>query len=310
MSNPHYSVLLSEVVHCFASSEIKTFLDGTVGAGGHAQAILESHPEIERYIGIDQDPQALMIAAERLQPWRHKICLRQSNFSEFDLILKELGINQVNGILVDLGVSSMQLDQAERGFSFSREGPLDMRMDPTNSLTAAEIVNTWPEKELGRIFREYGEEKQWRTAAQAIEIARKKQPIMTTAQLSAVLQPVLHRNFKKGINPLTLIFQALRICTNQELDRLERFMSKAFDFLAPKGRLAVISFHSLEDRIVKTRMRFEASDKWDTSGIGGVFRDKKRSVIDITKKPIVPQEAEIAENPRSRSGKLRVAEKI
>ncbi|MFI5343014.1 MAG: 16S rRNA (cytosine(1402)-N(4))-methyltransferase RsmH [Chlamydiales bacterium] len=310
MVNPHYSVLLSEVVDAFASTEIKVFLDGTTGAGGHAQAILESHPEIERYIGIDQDPQALLIAAERLQPWRHKICLRQCNFSEFNLLLKELGISQVNGMLVDLGVSSMQLDQAERGFSFSREGPLDMRMDPTSSLTAAEIVNTWSEKELGRIFREYGEEKQWRTAAHAIKVAREEQSIMTTAQLSVVLQPVLYRNYKKGINPLTLIFQALRICTNQELERLEQFMSKAFDFLAPKGRLAVISFHSLEDRIVKTRIRFEASDKWDTSGIGGVFRDKNPSVIDITKKPIVPQEKEIEANPRSRSGKLRVAEKI
>lgn len=272
MSYPHYSVLLPEVLQAFAGSHLKTFIDCTIGAGGHAQAILESHPEIECYIGIDQDPSALQIAAERLSPWQSKLCLRQSNFSQFDQLLKELGISKVDGILADLGVSSMQLDQAARGFSFAREGPLDMRMDPTGSLTAADIVNTWSEKELGRIFRDYGEEKQWRVAAHAIVEARKTKHIQTTADLANVLQPVLYRNYKKGINPLTLIFQALRICTNQELEKLEHFMAKVFDYLAPKGRLAVISFHSLEDRIVKTQMRFQADDKWETTGLGGVFR--------------------------------------
>lgn len=310
MSYPHYSVLLSEVLQSFASSEIKIFLDGTLGAGGHAQALLEAHPEIELYIGIDQDPSALAIAAERLKPWQKKLCLRQTNFGQFDLLLKELGIAQVHGMLVDLGVSSMQIDQAQRGFSFSREGPLDMRMDPTASLKAEEIVNTWSEKELGRIFRDYGEEKQWRKAAQAIVIARSQQRISTTAQLATVLDTVLYRNYKKGINPLTLIFQALRICTNGELERLETFMSKAFDFIAPKGRLAVISFHSLEDRIVKNQIRFLASDKWETTGLGGIFRDKDPTVVSLTRKPIIPSDEEISINARSRSAKLRVAEKI
>jgi 16S rRNA (cytosine1402-N4)-methyltransferase len=311
MTYPHFSVLLAEVLDAFASTNIKVFLDGTLGAGGHAQALLEAHPEIELYIGIDQDPSALNIAAERLQPWQDKLCLRQMNFSQFDQLLKELDIRHVDGMLVDLGVSSMQLDQAQRGFSFSREGPLDMRMDPSAALTAEEIVNTWSEQELGRIFRLYGEERQWRKAAQAIIEARTKKQIATTAELAAILEAVLYRNYKKGINPVTLIFQALRICTNGELEKLEQFMNKACDFLTSKGRLAVISFHSLEDRIVKNQMRFQASDKWDTSGMGGgVFRDKTPNTITITRKPIIPTTEEIAINARSRSAKLRVAEKI
>lgn len=310
MSYPHFSVLLSEVLHSFASTHLRIFVDGTVGAGGHAQALLEAHPEIELYIGIDQDPSALAIAAERLQPWKQKICLKQTNFSDFDRLLKELNIAKVDGIVVDLGVSSMQLDQAQRGFSFSKEGPLDMRMDPTNPLTAEEIVNTWSEKELGRIFRDYGEEKQWRRAVAAILAARSERRISTTGDPAAVLQPVLFRNYKKGINPLTLIFQALRICTNKELEKLEQFMSKVFDFIAPQGRLSVISFHSLEDRIVKNQLRFLASDKWETTGLGGIFRDKDPLIVNVTKKPIIPNDEEIALNARSRSAKLRVAEKL
>lgn len=311
MSYPHYSVLLHEVLESFASSQLKFFVDGTLGAGGHAQAILEAHPEIELYIGIDQDPSALNIAKERLQPWKEKLFLKQINFSRFDEALKELNIPHVNGMLVDLGVSSMQLDQAQRGFSFSKEGPLDMRMDPTSELTAEIIVNTWTEKELGEIFRDYGEEKQWRKAACAIVQARSKKPISTTAELAAVLEGVLYRNYKKGINPLTLIFQALRIRTNQELHNLELFMNKAFNFLAPQARLAVISFHSLEDRCVKRHMQFQASDKWDTIGLGGgIFMDKAVNARPITKKPLVPTDEEIKENARSRSAKLRVAEKI
>ena len=309
MSNPHphVSVLLNEVVQAFASTSIHTFLDGTVGAGGHAEAILKVHPEIELYVGIDQDPDALAIAAERLKPWTEKVRLVRGNFADFDTLVPD---THFDGILVDLGVSSMQLDRPEKGFSFSQEGPLDMRMDPASALTAAEIVNNWTEQELGKIFRDYGEEKQWRKAAQAIIAARKQKPILTTKELADVLNAVLFRNYKKGINPLTLIFQALRIATNRELDRLEIFMDKAIDHLAPKGRLAVISFHSLEDRIVKTHLRFQASDKWETAGIGGMFRDKQPVVRCVTKKPTEPGQEEMLNNPRSRSAKLRIAEKL
>ena len=210
-SYPHISVLVSQVLEAFHTSRIKYFIDGTTGAGGHAEALLRAHPEIECYVGIDQDPQALALAKERLQPWRDKLVLRHGNFVEFDRFLKELGIPHADGFLVDLGVSSMQIDTPQRGFSFSKEGPLDMRMDPEASLTAAMIVNTFSEQELGRIFRDYGEEKKWRVAAHTIVSARKEGPILTTTDLARILKPAFAWNPKKGINPLTLIFQALRI---------------------------------------------------------------------------------------------------
>lgn len=307
---PHYSVLLSEVLQAFASLSLRTVVDGTIGAGGHAQALLEHHPEIQYYIGIDQDPHALALTKERLKPWESKVILKHGNFSEFDDYLAELSLSSVDAILVDLGVSSMQLDQPERGFSFMKEGPLDMRMNPLLELTAAQVVNEWSEQDLGRIFRNYGEEKQWRAAARAIVKARESQPFLTTQELKRVLTPVLARFAKKGIHPLTLVFQALRICVNRELEVLEIFLPKAMHFLHSGGRLAVISFHSLEDRIVKTEMRLAASDKWETSGLAGLFRDKIPTVKLITKKPIESSIQEIEQNVRSRSAKLRIVEKL
>ncbi len=309
-SFPHYPVLLTEVIQAFEPVELQVVVDGTLGAGGHAESLLKAHPEIQYYIGIDQDPQALALAAQRLQPWASKVIFKHGNFAQFDNVLKELSLPPPNAILVDLGVSSMQLDQPIRGFSFMHEGPLDMRMDPTLPLTAADIVNTWSEQELGRIFRDYGEEKQWRVAARTIVQARQDRLFTTTSDLKAVLIPVLARYAKKGIHPLTLVFQGLRICVNRELEVLETFLPKALDILAPKGRLAVISFHSLEDRIVKTQMRLAASDKWETSGLGGLFQDKDPTVKVLTKKPIEAGEEEVQLNPRSRSAKLRVVEKL
>jgi 16S rRNA (cytosine1402-N4)-methyltransferase len=306
----HYSVLLNEVINAFHGLCLPVVVDGTLGAGGHAQAILESHPEIQCYIGIDQDPQALELARNRLKPWSSKLVLKHGNFAQFDTFLNELSLPSADGMLVDLGVSSMQLDQAARGFSFMRDGPLDMRMNPLDPLNAADIVNEWSEQDLGRIFREYGEEKQWRAAARCIVKARQERPFLTTQELKNALHPVLFRFAKKGIHPLTLVFQALRICVNKELEMLETFLPKAIDFLSPGGRLAVISFHSLEDRIVKGHMRLAASDKWETSGLGGLFRDKEPTVKQMTKKPIEATDEEIHFNPRSRSAKLRVAEKV
>jgi 16S rRNA (cytosine1402-N4)-methyltransferase len=203
----------------------------------------------------------------------------------------------------------MQLDQPERGFSFMREGPLDMRMDPNNPINAADIVNTWSEQELGRIFREYGEEKQWRAAARVIVNAREEQSIETTHELANILKPIFFWK-KKGINPLTLIFQALRICVNRELEVVEKIIPEAISCLSSGGRLAIISFHSLEDRIVKNAFRYAASDKEDTFGIGGVFINKTPLVKMVTRKPIEASDQEVARNPRSRSAKLRVIEKI
>jgi 16S rRNA (cytosine1402-N4)-methyltransferase len=307
---PHSSVLLNEVEQGFLPSAIKVFFDGTLGAGGQAEKILSTHPEIEFYIGVDQDPTALVIAKERLRPWGPKVIFIHGNFSDLDLILDQLGIDLIDGALVDLGVSSMQFDTAERGFSFSLNGPLDMRMNPESTLTAADIVNTWTEHDLGRVFRDYGEEKKWRTAAYAIVKARQEKQILTTHDLSDLLKPVLRNPKKPGINPLTLVFQGLRICVNRELDVLTDFVPKAIDRLRPDGRLAVISFHSLEDRIVKNAMRLAASDKWETSGIGGMFRDKDPIVSLITRKPMIPSEEETQRNPRSRSAKMRIIEKL
>lgn len=311
MSNKHHvSVLLNEIIEVFSELEINTFVDCTLGAGGHAESILQSHKEINRFIGIDQDPTARVIAYERLQLWKDKLTLIPGNFRDFSTHLDSLGIDKVDGILVDLGVSSMQLDQPEKGFSFMREGPLDMRMDPNNPLTAEIIVNEWTEQKLGQIFRDYGEEKQWRGVARAICSARENRSLKTTKDLSAVLMPVLGwKAAKKGINPLTLVFQALRIAVNGELEAIEQALPQLLDRVSSGGRLAVISFHSLEDRIVKRFFQYQASDKENTSGLAGLFLNKEPTVRMVTKKPIVPSEEEIKLNPRSRSAKLRVAEK-
>lgn len=305
----HISVLKDEILEAFEGCKLTIFVDATLGAGGHAEAILEAHPEIQRYIGIDHDPQAQDIANEKLKRFGDKILMLRGNFADVLFTLKQQGVLAVDGILFDLGVSSMQFDIAEKGFSFSKEGPLDMRMDPTALLTAEEIVNEWSERDLGRIFRDYGDEKRWRPAAKTVIAARQKERITTTTQLTAVLRPVLE-NWKEKIHPLTRVFQALRIAVNRELEVLETALPLAIDLLRPAGRLAVISFHSLEDRIVKTHFRHAASDKMDTEGIGvGLFIDKEPTVTLLTSKPTVPTDEEIASNPRSRSAKLRVVEK-
>lgn len=301
----HKSVLLHEILQFFEGKTIKTFIDGTLGAGGHAAAILESHPEIQQYIGIDQDPEAIAIAEKTLLPWKGKVLIKYGNFLEVIKNQKD----PVDGILLDLGVSSMQLDRPEKGFSFMRDGPLDMRMDPSNDLTAATIVNQWSENEIARVIRDYGEEKRWRAAARSIVAARQKEPILTTLQLEQLLFPVL-RTDKKGIHPLTLTFQGLRIAVNRELEVLEKGLPLAIEILNPEGILAVISFHSLEDRLVKNAFRYAASDKEDTSGYRGHFLDKKPLVHILTRKPVEPSPEEIQANPRSRSSKLRIIQKI
>jgi 16S rRNA (cytosine1402-N4)-methyltransferase len=310
MIKAHTPVLLNEVISIFDGMSIKTFVDCTLGAGGHAEAILTAHPEIMQWVGIDQDPTACDLARKRLEPWQEKISIALGNFRHLDDILRKLSIASVDGILMDLGVSSMQLDQPEKGFSFMHEGPLDMRMNPNNPLTAEMIVNEWSEHEIGRILRDYGEEKQWRKAAHAITNARTRQPIRTTKDLVNILYPVLMHRAKKGLNPLTLVFQGLRIFLNDELGALQAALPQALKFLQPKGRLAVISFHSLEDRIVKQMFQYESSDKESTSGLGGLFLDKKPTVRILTKKPIVPESVEKTINPRSSSAKLRAFEKI
>jgi 16S rRNA (cytosine1402-N4)-methyltransferase len=311
MIYPHLSVLAQEVIHYFAGCDCRYVVDGTLGAGGHAELILQAHPEIELFVGIDQDPTALAIARERLSPWKEKIRLVRGNFNELDKHLQLLGLAKVNAILLDLGVSSMQLDQPEKGFSFMREGPLDMRMDPDAPLSAKDVVNTFSEKQLGVIFRDYGEEKQWRGAARMIVEARARNEITTTTQLAEVLMPLLGWKKSRGKNPMTLIFQGLRIFVNRELDVLKEVLPIVIERLAPAGRAALITFHSLEDREVKDFFRSAASDMQDTEGLGcGLFLDKEPLVRLLTRKPVLPSEEEMERNPRSRSAKLRVVEKL
>jgi 16S rRNA (cytosine1402-N4)-methyltransferase len=303
MKTPHISVLLDEVCQIFAGMALKSFIDGTLGAGGHTEAILRAHPECKQVWGFDQDPAALRLAKDRLSSW--DVTYIHSNFAH----LEKADAAGVDGILLDLGVSSMQFDQPEKGFSFMREGPLDMRMDPSNPLTAEEIVNDWPEERIGWIFRDYGEEKFWRKAAKAIAMRRKNGRIKTTKELASLLEIALPYK-KKGIHPVTQVFQALRICVNNELEVLEEVIPKAIKLLNQRGRLVVISFHSLEDRIVKNAFRHAASDKWNTSGIGGVFLDKIPEVKLLTRKPVTPSISEMERNPRSRSASLRAIEKL
>lgn len=282
-----------ETLACFKDIEIKTFYEGTVGAGGHAQLLLEAHPEIALYIACDRDKSALQIAKERLLPWKNKLAWVHGSFADIPEQLKKNKAPSLDGCFFDLGVSSMQLDLAERGFSFMHEGPLDMRMDPTDPRdTAADIVNTWSEKELETLFRTY-EERHPRRAAKAICMARTKKKFKTTKDLADVLAKSLKSSGRR--HPATLVFQALRIHVNGELEAIQEGIAGAMDFLKPGGRLGVITFHSLEDRIVKN-----------------LFRDAARAktLRLLTKKPMEPTLKEKRTNPRARSAKMRTVEKL
>jgi len=288
----HIPVLLKETLDVFSSRAIKTFVDTTVGGGGHARAILESHPEIERYLAIDCDEKTLSQTMRTLFPWQEKITAIHDNFVNLDDILKSQNVEAADAILCDLGTSMMQLKSETRGFSFSHDAPLDMRMDTINqTLTAKDIINTFSERELGEIFRNFGEERYWRKAASIIVNARRKHKIETTKDLEKLFS---WRRSPKGKHPLTRIFQALRIAVNEELDNLDAFLPQAFHNLANKGRLAVISFHSLEDRKVK----------WFFKDLA---QEKKAEIL--TKKPVQASLDEKRNNPPSRSAKLRAIEK-
>lgn len=296
MAYPHKSVLLNETLEIFKDKSLKVFIDATLGAGGHSEALFEAHPEMEKLIGIDQDEEAIAIAKERLKSAPLQIIY--NNFSKAPL-------EKADGILADIGVSSMQLDRPEKGFSFRFEGPLDMRMDASNPVTAAQIVNEWEERDLAILFRDYGEERRYRDAARAIV---KNRPFHTTKELHAVLEKALF-NPKLKIDPATRVFQALRIQVNDELNVLKLFIPKAIEALNPGGVLAIITFHSLEDRIVKHMFRDFASDKVSTSGIGGMFLEKIPEVK-LLNRGIVATDEEIRLNPRSRSATLRAVEKL
>lgn len=293
----HSSVMLDEVLDYLDLQARGIYVDGTLGMGGHTESILQKIGAEGCVIAIDHDQEALTLAKSRLTNYEERCRFHHSNYYGMPSVLRQESIDRVDGILLDLGVSSFQIDNAERGFSIRADGPLDMRMNPDEQITAYDLINSLSEKELARILRNYGEEKFSGRIARHIVTARNTQPIETTYELSQLVLRAVP--FKKGkrdrIHPATRTFQAFRIAVNRELDVLSEFLEDGVQLLKPGGRLVIISFHSLEDRIVKHRFR-ELS---------------KMGVVEIiTKKPIYPTENEISENARARSARLRVVEKI
>jgi 16S rRNA (cytosine1402-N4)-methyltransferase len=292
----HEPVLRNEVMAALAPRPGARCVDGTVGSGGHASAILELSRPDGRLLGIDLDAQALQLARDVLAGYGSRVALVHGSFADLSDIAREHGFDPADGVLLDLGLSTMQLSEPERGFSFQLDGPLDMRFDVSTDITAADLVNTLSEAELADIIYRYGEERMSRPIAHAIARAR---PLNTTTELAALVTRVVRRRGR--IHPATRTFQALRIAVNDELDVLAEGLMQAIDVLAPGGRLAVIAFHSLEDRVVKNCFRQEA--RRDDGGRGPRLRL-------LTRKPIRASTAERERNPRSRSARLRVAEKL
>ncbi len=290
----HLPVMVDEATRLLQPERGGTYLDCTLGLGGHTRALLEQGAE--RVIGIDRDPQALALAGRALESFGARVRLVHADYRTLDSVLDGLGVPRVAGALADLGVSSLQFDAAGRGFSFRRDEPLDMRMDQSQGQTAAERLATVEESDLADVIYQYGEERRSRRVARGIVMARERSPIETTGQLAAIVRRSLSGQSWQRIDPATRTFQALRIWVNGELDRLDEFVRRAAVRLQAGGRLVIISFHSLEDRIVKHALR--ALDRTD-----GVVRV-------LTGRPLGPTEAEIALNPRARSAKLRAAERL
>lgn len=306
----HVSVLLDECLEGLRIRSDGIYVDGTLGGAGHSCQIAR-RLETGRLIGIDRDPVALTAAKERLQPYGDRVTLVHSNFCRMGQVLGELGISGVDGILLDLGVSSPQLDDESRGFSYMADAPLDMRMDGGDVLTAFEVVNSWPEEELRRILYEYGEERYAPQIATAICRRRGNGPIQTTLELVDIIRSAMPpQALREKQHPAKRSFQAIRIAVNDELGAVRKGMEAAIPALNPGGRLAVITFHSLEDRIVKTAMAAAARGCTCPPDFPVCVCGKKPQVRLVYKKPIVAGAEELARNPRARSAKLRVCEKL
>ncbi|HKY64510.1 MAG TPA: 16S rRNA (cytosine(1402)-N(4))-methyltransferase RsmH [bacterium] len=289
----HVPVMRDEVLDLLQVGANRNYVDGTLGLGGHSFAILERSAPEGRLLGIDRDREALRLAAQRLSPFKDRIVLKHATYDRAPELIAEADLGPIDGMILDLGVSSLQLDDAKRGFSFTQDSALDMRMDLEEEVTARELLNDLPERELEAIFREYGEERFAKRIARLIVRSREEGSIETTQRLCQIVSRAVP--FSKGrhrIHPATRVFQALRIAVNRELDLLQKFLARPPDFLAVGGTLAVISFHSLEDRIVK----------W-------AFRSFERYQV-LTKKPLGPSDGEVAKNPRARSAKLRAIRRV
>ncbi len=305
MNMPHQPVLYKEIIHALQPKSPGRYIDGTIGAGGHARGVLEACAPDGCLLGFDLDPQALALARETLAPYGKRVTLVQASYDSLIEVMRGIGWDSADGILLDLGLSSMQLDTPERGFSIQHEALLDMRFNPDAGLTAAQLVNTASEAELANMFFRYGEEPRAKRIAKMIIEAR---PLTTTTQLAEIAKRVYPSHSR--IHPATRIFQALRIAVNNELAVVENALPKAVSALHPGGRLAVISFHSLEDRIVKDFFRSASQDQINPP-YEQIYEVERKAILKvINRKPITPSEEEIKANPRARSAKLRVAEKL
>ena len=306
----HISVLLEECLEGLAIKPDGIYVDGTLGGAGHSSHIVQ-RLTTGRLIGIDRDPVALEASGKRLEPYKDRVTLVHSNFCEMKQVMENLGIPGVDGILLDLGVSSPQLDDGERGFSYMADAPLDMRMNNQDALSAYEVVNTWSQDELKRILFDYGEERYAPRIASAICRRREEKPIETTLELVDVIRSAMPpQALREKQHPAKRSFQAIRIAVNDELGSVEKAMRDAIPLLNPGGRLAIITFHSLEDRIVKNAMAEAAKGCTCPSNFPVCVCGKKPIVKLISRKPIVATEEELEVNPRSRSAKLRVCEKL
>ncbi len=307
----HKSVLLDETIDNLNIKPDGIYVDGTLGGGGHSYEIAKRLSDKGRLIGIDQDEDAIKAATERLKEFSSRVTIVRNNYCNMNLVLDELGIDKVDGIILDLGVSSYQLDTAERGFTYKVDAPLDMRMDQRQLLTAKDIVNEYSEYDLYRIIRDYGEDKFAKNIAKHIVMARQSEEITTTFQLNEIIKAAIPMKCRAvGGHPSKKTYQAIRIELNHELDVLENSIDMMIDRLNSKGRICIITFHSLEDRIVKTRFKNNENPctcppDFPVCVCGKVSKGKV-----ITRKPILPSEEELNENKRSKSSKLRVFEKI
>lgn len=306
----HKSVLLEETIDSLCVKPDGIYVDGTLGGGGHAYEVCRRLGEHGRFIGIDQDEDAIRAASERLKGYKDNVTIVRSNYENIRTVLQDLGIEKVDGICLDLGVSSYQLDTAERGFTYREDAPLDMRMDQRNQETAADIVNHYSEFDLYRIIRDYGEDKFAKNIAKHIVRARKEEPIETTGQLIEVIKAAIPMKVRAtGGHPAKKTFQAIRIELNKELEVLNHSIDTMIELLNPGGRLCIITFHSLEDRIVKTRFRNNENPCQCPPDFPVCMCGKVSKGTVVTRKPIIPTEDEIEENKRSKSSKLRVFER-
>jgi 16S rRNA (cytosine1402-N4)-methyltransferase len=310
MDFEHTPVLLKEIIKNLNIKEDGIYVDGTLGGAGHSSEIAKRLTG-GKLIGIDQDLNALKKSEQVLAPYSKNVILVHDNYENIDKVLMDLGIPKVDGILLDIGVSSHQLDEESRGFSYNKDAPLDMRMDRTSGISAWDVVNNYSERELEQIIFDYGEDRWAKRIAEFIVLERSEKPIDTTFELVTAIKKAIPKAVRmEGHHPAKKTFQAIRIEVNRELEVLKNSIEKMVGLLNPGGRLLIITFHSLEDRIVKEHFRELYKDCICPPELPQCVCEKKREIKIITRKPIIPTEKEIAENPRSRSSKLRIAEKI